>query len=1200
MDKILKYNRYNIKVIEDSQFQLISPYFNLNYTIILPSISVHNQDNIDFINNDYFILLNPLEKTLFSNRLSNNSNSTTIRSNKIGKENLLHAFIDKNNNDEDNNSNLTNITPTITISTKLSNRLQLENNELVDLKLIKKSSTNLQRVVLLANDENSFLQSVENNVGNKVLKYLAKEEFRNYLVKNSTLFDQGSTLEIKSDTSTSYSFQTLECYPLFQGTISYSSTIIIIGPDDTTAQQQFKPNDENTNSNSNNSNIKLSTLTSSSPLRLSSFIIHPLNKSVELQQQHYQHHQLQHQQQTLFHYTPNSKCMLPSKNFLVSIKQLKPIPQNVNLESRVHSNYNYLSDGLVTISTLKKFNIFNGCWIKLENLLNNKQIAIRVFSIINNNSTTPLDLQDNYLYLPPLSIFNLGFDSKTSYLLSSTSSSTSISLNDQIQLELSPLKPILDSPNLPSPDFNNNNNNHQDSLNNFPIANRIKISRVNSRYSDGHASYSKQLLSYFSTKRIMKEGDVFLIAIGSLENSSNNEDEIVPTINNNNDLTTTIPTIVKDKHLIYFHVDSIIPNQTSTTPTLSSLGSSNNENSCNQQQQLYIIDNSETTLIQEGSTQSMIPNDITNFFNRNQDLTCVYEKEMKKIIDLILPFLQTDNSFDFNCTILVNGPKGVGKSSLLRQVSNYLGLHTYAIDCHELYDFTETKKEDNIRKILEKASNSIPCLLILENFEILEQTPQNMQQEKKESNISHILKETLKQINDKLSITNNNNIFKLNPKSGKSLGYTTTSSNYPLIIAATVNSTDDLTGKVRSWFKHEIILDAPDENQRLQILKTLFKDIPINNSISLKNIAIRTASFLYTQLKSLVQMSGINALKRIQKIQKDILPIEICNLGFSLILDDISNALSEMQGYQSSSIGAPKIPNVSWSDVGGLASVKSEIMDTIQLPLEHPHLFSSGIGKRSGILFYGPPGTGKTLLAKAIATECSLNFLSVKGPELINMYIGESEKNIREIFNKARQAKPCVIFFDELDSLAPSRGNGADSGGVMDRVVSQLLAELDGMQKSADVFIIGATNRPDLLDSALMRPGRLDRLLYLGISTDKESQFKIVQALTRKFHLSEDIDLRQVVEKCPMNLTGADFYALCSDSLANAMKDRISKLEKARIEGNGDQEEEDFNQKLIIEQKHFLQAVDSLVPSVSMDELEYYHKVQKQFSTNKN
>jgi peroxin-6 len=201
-------------------------------------------------------------------------------------------------------------------------------------------------------------------------------------------------------------------------------------------------------------------------------------------------------------------------------------------------------------------------------------------------------------------------------------------------------------------------------------------------------------------------------------------------------------------------------------------------------------------------------------------------------------------------------------------------------------------------------------------------------------------------------------------------------------------------------------------------------------------------------------------------------------------------------------IGAPKIPNVTWDDVGGLSNVKEAVTETIQLPLERPELFARGMKKRSGILFYGPPGTGKTLLAKAIATEYSLNFLSVKGPELLNMYIGESEANVRRVFQRARDARPCVVFFDELDSVAPKRGNQGDSGGVMDRIVSQLLAELDGMSRGDDVasgvFVIGATNRPDLLDPALLRPGRFDKLLYLGVSDTREKQVTILQALTRK------------------------------------------------------------------------------------------------------
>lgn len=203
---------------------------------------------------------------------------------------------------------------------------------------------------------------------------------------------------------------------------------------------------------------------------------------------------------------------------------------------------------------------------------------------------------------------------------------------------------------------------------------------------------------------------------------------------------------------------------------------------------------------------------------------------------------------------------------------------------------------------------------------------------------------------------------------------------------------------------------------------------------------------------------------------------------------------------------------IKWSDVGGLEPIKQIISDTILLPLSHPSLFSSSGDQlgitRSGILLYGPPGTGKTLLAKAIASECQLNFLSVKGPELLDMYVGQTELNVRMLFEKARLNAPCVLFFDELDSLAPVRGRAGDSGGVMDRVVSQLLTEIDGMDKYSErsggstkngqIFLIGATNRPDLIDTSLLRPGRFDKLIYVSISKSNEERANIFKALIRK------------------------------------------------------------------------------------------------------
>lgn len=316
---------------------------------------------------------------------------------------------------------------------------------------------------------------------------------------------------------------------------------------------------------------------------------------------------------------------------------------------------------------------------------------------------------------------------------------------------------------------------------------------------------------------------------------------------------------------------------------------------------------------------------------------------------------------------------------------------------------------------------------------------------------------------------------------------------------------------------------------------------------------------------------------------------DIATVGTVVQQDHFVKALDQLQEAHSDTIGAPKIPDVSWDDVGGLADVKSEILDTIQLPLQYPELLAAGL-RRSGILFYGPPGTGKTLLAKAIATECSLNFLSVKGPELINMYVGQSEQNVRDVFERARSATPCVIFFDELDSLAPNRGRSGDSGGVMDRVVSQLLAELDGLNKSCDVFVIGATNRPDLLDSALLRPGRFDKMLYLGIPEDKNSKLNVMKALTRRFQLEEDADLDALAEKCPSNLTGADYYALCSDAMLNTMKRKIQQLEAG----------ESVNEKeILVSQQDFNEALENLTPSLTDSEIQRYRQLRDSFSNDK-
>ena len=449
------------------------------------------------------------------------------------------------------------------------------------------------------------------------------------------------------------------------------------------------------------------------------------------------------------------------------------------------------------------------------------------------------------------------------------------------------------------------------------------------------------------------------------------------------------------------------------------------------------------------------------------------------------------------------------------------------------------------------------------------------------------------------------------------------------VLIATTTKIDDIPPGLRSLFSHELEVAAPDEKARELILRNACTSIstPLANSVHLKSIALQTAALVAGDLldvvnrASLARVSRLLALADAQGCSTSDIFISGGQAASHLLSSDFTQAIAAARSTFSDAIGAPKIPTVTWQDVGGLSSQKGAIMETISLPLTHPELFANGVRKRSGILFYGPPGTGKTLLAKAIATEFSLNFFSVKGPELLNMYIGESEANVRRVFQRARDARPCVVFFDELDSVAPKRGNQGDSGGVMDRIVSQLLAELDGMSSggSSDdagsgegsnaggVFVIGATNRPDLLDPALLRPGRFDKMLYLGVADSHDQQVTILKALTRNFTLAPDVDLARVSSRLPFTYTGADLYALCSDAMLKAITrktqsvdEKVQQISKARGEEintgyffNHLATTEDV--QVVVSEADFAAAQDELVGSVSSKELEHFERIRKMF-----
>merc|ERR1719215_642292 len=236
-----------------------------------------------------------------------------------------------------------------------------------------------------------------------------------------------------------------------------------------------------------------------------------------------------------------------------------------------------------------------------------------------------------------------------------------------------------------------------------------------------------------------------------------------------------------------------------------------------------------------------------------------------------------------------------------------------------------------------------------------------------------------------------------------------------------------------------------------------------------------------------------------------------------------------------------EVPNISWEDIGGLEDVKLELRELVQYPVEHPEMFEKfGMQPSKGVLFYGPPGCGKTLLAKAIANECQANFISIKGPELLTVWFGESEANVRDVFDKARSAAPCVLFFDELDSIAKSRGGaGGDAGGASDRVINQILTEMDGMGAKKNVFIIGATNRPDIIDPAIPRPGRLDQLIYIPLP-DEKSRLNIFKSALRKSPISKDVDL-EFLAKTTHGFSGADLTEICQRACKLAIRESTEK-----------------------------------------------------------
>ncbi|XP_061172817.1 peroxisomal ATPase PEX6-like isoform X1 [Saccostrea echinata] len=682
----------------------------------------------------------------------------------------------------------------------------------------------------------------------------------------------------------------------------------------------------------------------------------------------------------------------------------------------------------------------------------------------------------------------------------------------------------------------------------IPTAKEVSISIVISPYYSPRQIKSEAMKAYFRVPRLLTKGDILPVR-------SQDDPEFCSALS---DSDKRFPTV-------FFKVVKL-EGPPSLFPS-------------------FICDHRTTRVVQVGSVHSYVPLIMNTYLSVrplsywDQSLNVHgMNRHADQLEILIRPYLQhrmeSVNLRDVLPSVMLTGPSGCGKTTVAMIVARRLNMNVHKVNCHSLYGESSGSIEARIKNVFNAASTFSPCILLLHSIHALGKD--------KERNV-----EGIGSLADpRVAGTFKSCVVKLRKEYIE----------YPVVVIGTTHSPGQLAADVHEAFLHKVNIEVPNEDARAEIMDGLLQNVSYSGDLSGQYLAQRTAGFVLGDLVALVAHAKREAYRSVLKHcmgDRNSLPWEeeedIASVGTVVQQDHFVKALDQLQEAHSDTIGAPKIPDVSWDDVGGLADVKSEILDTIQLPLQYPELLAAGL-RRSGILFYGPPGTGKTLLAKAIATECSLNFLSVKGPELINMYVGQSEQNVRDVFERARSATPCVIFFDELDSLAPNRGRAGDSGGVMDRVVSQLLAELDGLNKSCDVFVIGATNRPDLLDPALLRPGRFDKMLYLGIPEDKSSKLNVLKALTRRFQLAEDVNLDAFAERCPSNLTGADFYALCSDAMLNTMKCKIQQLEA------GESVDETV---ILVSQQDFDEALENLTPSLTDADIQRYCQLRDSFSNDK-
>ena len=510
--------------------------------------------------------------------------------------------------------------------------------------------------------------------------------------------------------------------------------------------------------------------------------------------------------------------------------------------------------------------------------------------------------------------------------------------------------------------------------------------------------------------------------------------------------------------------------------------------------------------------------------------------------------------------VLLHGPPGTGKTLIAKAVANEIDANFHTISGPEIMSKYYGESEEQLREVFEEAAEESPSIIFMDELDSI--APKR---EEAGGDVERRVVAQLLSLMDGLE------------ERGE------------VVVIGATNRVDAIDQALRRGgrFDREIEVGVPDRDGRKEILQVHTRNMPLTDGIDLDEYAENTHGFVGADLESLAKESAMHALRRIRPeidLESDEIDADVLN-SIQVTEADFKEAI---KGIEPSALREVfvEVPDVSWEDVGGLEDTKERLRETIQWPLEYPEVFEElDMQAAKGVLMYGPPGTGKTLLAKAVANEAESNFISIKGPELLNKYVGESEKGVREVFSKARENAPTIVFFDEIDSIATERGKNSGDSGVGERVVSQLLTELDGLESLEDVVVIATTNRPDLIDSALLRPGRLDRHVHVPVP-DEEARRRIFEVHTRHKPLADDVDLDALARKTE-GYVGADIEAVAREASMNASREFIGSVSREEVgESVGN---------VRVTMDHFEDALNEVNPSVTPETRERYEEIEKQF-----